>query len=88
MGWFILGLIFSNLLAIVGIGLLSQQEKGPDILIPRWQLDILQSGVLQEDFPIAVSNLCFISSGRFVPRRIILLSLKINSIARPPGAML
>ena len=42
MGWFILTSIFSTLLALFRIRILSEQEKDLEILILRKQLAILQ----------------------------------------------
>ena len=41
MGWFILAQIFSTLMAFIGLGRSSDQEKDLEILILRQQLSIL-----------------------------------------------
>ncbi len=40
--WFVVSLTFSTLLELITIGRLTDQEKDPEILILRHQLDILE----------------------------------------------
>jgi hypothetical protein len=42
MAWFLITHIFATVLALIGIGRLSEREKDIEILILRHQLDILE----------------------------------------------